>query len=156
MFTGYDNPADKKVVAELGGKVTEDTHECAGWHPNLITYISVYDELNIRLQCSLPTKCAGRQNSCAWWRRAFLLLDQAGCLKARRPKPFKVGFTSSTVALLFLAFTFHFYYHFQILGYTLSQTRSPRGSGVSVSAGLFERLPRRPCSQTTRFTPPSR
>ena len=30
MFTGYDNPADKKVVAELGGKVTEDTQECAG------------------------------------------------------------------------------------------------------------------------------
>ena len=111
-----------------------------------------------RLQCSLPTKCAGRQNSCAWWRRASLLLDQAGCLKARRLKPFKVGFgfTSSTVALFFLALTCHFYYHFQILGYTLLQTRSLRGSGVSVSAGLFERLPRRPCSRATRFTQPSR
>ena len=30
MFTGYDNPADKKAVVELGGKVTEDTQECAG------------------------------------------------------------------------------------------------------------------------------
>ena len=39
MFTGYDNPADKKVVAELGGKVTEDTQECAGWHSNLIIFI---------------------------------------------------------------------------------------------------------------------
>jgi hypothetical protein len=28
MFTGYDDPAHKKIVSELGGKVTEDMAEC--------------------------------------------------------------------------------------------------------------------------------
>ena len=114
-------------------------------------------ELYIRLQCWLPTKCAGRQNSCAWWRRASQLSDQAGCLKARRLKPSKVGFTSTaSFSVLFLTLTCHNHFHFQTLGYTLLPTRSPRGNGVSVSAGLFERLPRRPCSRATRFTQPSR
>ena len=47
------------------------------------------------------------------------------------------------------------FFHPQILGYTLSRTKSPRRSGVSVSAGLSERLPRRLCSRTTKFTRPS-
>ena len=91
MFTGYDNPADKKVVAELGGKVTEDTHECAGWNPNRIYTMEVRTtNFAFPLQFSLLTKCAGRQNSCVWWRKVFPLSDRAGSLKARRRKPSKV------------------------------------------------------------------
>ena len=53
-------------------------------------------------------------------------------------------------------FILEIFFHPQILGYTLSRTKSPRRSGVSVSAGLSERLQRRLCSQITKFTRPSR
>ena len=69
----------------------------------LLFAMQVFFELYIRLQCSLPTKCAGRQNSCVWWRRAFPSLDRDGCRKARRPRPSKVGSTIMTLVF----FTVH-------------------------------------------------
>ena len=119
-----------------------------------ILFIEVHNELCISFAVLVTDKVRRTAKFMCMVAKGVPIVGPGWLSQSKETKTFQ-GMIHTTVELSSF-FILEIFFHPQILGYTLSRTKSPRRSGVSVSAGLSERLQRRLCSQITKFTRPSR